>query len=362
MNMSDRSYEWTISGSRSILEFKKKIDDYRAQGKKIVTTNGCFDIFHFGHLSLLIEAKSLGNILIVGVNSDRTVNKIKGAGRPIIPEKERASVLVSLEYVDHVIVFDEILPNELLRTIQPDIHCISSEYTNKVLPEKDVVESFGGKIKVLSFIPGHSTTNVIQKISNHNIDPGSQISSEQGKEAITDYLFESSNSIRCLAYQHSETLLLIAEHMVNVIKTNGKIIICGNGDSGLDAQLFAEEFINRFGSREKPFPAVSLSIDSTKTGTGEDDVFSQQLEVIGKPNDLLIIVSTSGESKSVLMAGEKAKEIGMQIVGFTGNSNSPLLNLYDEIVLVDSDKSTIIQQGFMAAFNSVCYLLERLIK
>jgi rfaE bifunctional protein nucleotidyltransferase chain/domain len=363
MVMNDRCYEWTISGSKLISEFEKKLDDYRAQDKKIITANGCFDIFHFGHLSLLTEAKSLGDVLIVGVNSDRTVRKIKGAGRPIFPEKERASLLVSLEFVDHVIIYDDILPNELLGTIRPDIHCISGEYSDTKLPEKDIVESFGGKVKVLSFIPGHSTTNIIQKIHQHTTDSDAQASPSKGKDAITDYLFESSNSIRCLAYQHSETLLHMAELMVNVIRTNGKIIFYGNGGSEAEAQRFAAELIRRFVPREKPFPVIALSGDRSEvSNTDKDYVFFRQLEAVGKPGDLLVILSTNGESKDVIMAGDAARGIGMQIIGFTGNANSYPHGLWDEILSVDSNKPTIIQQSFMAACNSICYLLERLIK
>jgi rfaE bifunctional protein nucleotidyltransferase chain/domain len=361
--MNNRWYEWTLSGSKSIFEFKKQLADYRAQGKKIVTANGCFDIFHFGHLSLLREAKASGDILIVGVNSDRTVKKIKGAGRPIFPEKERASLLVSLEYVDHVIVFDEILPNELLETIRPDIHCISGEYAKKKLPEKDIVEKSGGEIKVLPYISGHSTSNIIQKINHQKIDPGSQSSSNKGVDAITDYLFESSQSIRCLAYQHGGTLMRISSQMVNTIKSNGKIIFCGDGESGAAMHYFVAELIGRFSNSEKPFPAITLSDEfSDISDHGDDDVFSRQLKAIGKLEYLLVAISTSGESKKILMAGETARDMGMQIIAFTGNAISPLTGLCDEMLSIDSNKTPIVQQGLITAFHGICKLMEDMIQ
>jgi rfaE bifunctional protein nucleotidyltransferase chain/domain len=350
--MNNTCYEWTISGPKPISEFKKKLNNYRTQGKKIVTANGCFDILHFGHLSLLIGAKSSGDILIVGVNSDRIVKKIKGAGRPIFPEQERVSLLVSLDCVDHVIVFDEILPNELLEMIRPDLHCISGEHANKKLPEKDVVESFGGEVKVLPFIPGYSTTNIIRKINLHKTDAGVQAPSSKGKEAITDYLFESSNSIRCLAYQHGDTLTRIAGQMMDVVKSNGKIILYEDGAMSADARHFAEELNRRFN------PGDSLEL----LDMGNGAVFSQQLKAVGKPGDLLIILSTNGESKEIGMVGKTAREIGMQIIGFTGNADSPLHGLCDDILSVDSTKPVIIQQGFITAFNGICYLLEQLSK
>lgn len=360
MVMNDRCYEWTISGSKLISEFEKKLDDYRAQDKKIITANGCFDIFHFGHLSLLIEAKSLGDILIVGVNSDRTVKKIKGAGRPIFPEKERASLLVSLACVDHVIVFDEILPNELLRTIRPDIHCISGEYSDSKLPERDLVERFGGIVKALPFIPGHSTTNIIQKINHPKTDSGAQASPSRGKDAITDYLFESSISIRCLAYRYGDTLARIVGQILNVIESNGKIIFCGDDGRGVDARHFAEELNYCISPGDKPSPATVLSGDNSVIG--KDEALSQQLKAVGKPGDLLIILSTNGSSNDILTAGETAREIGMQIIAFTGNADSPLCDLCDEILPVDSQKMTLIQQGFITAFNGIFSLLEQLLE
>jgi rfaE bifunctional protein nucleotidyltransferase chain/domain len=361
--MNNRCYEWTISGSKPFSEFEKKLDDYRAQSKIIVTANGCFDLLHFGHLSLLMEAKSLGDILVVGVNSDRMVKKIKGEGRPIFPEKERASLLVSLEYVDHVIVYDDILPNELLGRIRPDIHCISGEYVNKKLPEKDIVEKAGGKVEVLPFIPGYATSDIIQKINRHQVDPGAQTSPSKGKDTVTDYLFESSNHIRCLAYQHGDTLTRIAGQMANVIKSNKMIIFCGDGGGDGDAQRFATELNRCFSPGSKRLPATWISSDhSVMSDIGNEEVLSRPLKAGGKPGDLLIILTTNVNSKAIVMAGETAREIGMHIVGFTSNTDSPLYDLCDEILSIDSQKRTMIQQGFITAFNGIYSLLEQLLK
>lgn len=361
--MNNTCYEWTISGSKPFSEFEKKLAEYHAQGKTIVTANGCFDLLHFGHLSLLMGAKSLGDILVVGVNSDRMVKKIKGEGRPIFPEKERASLLVSLEYVDHVIVYDDILPNELLEIIRPDIHCISGENAQKKLPEKEVVEKSGGKIEVLPFIPGYATTDTIQKINRHQVDPGAQASPNNGKDVITDYLFESSNHIRCLAYQHGDTLTRIAGQMANVIKSNKKIIFCGDVGSDRDAQRFATQLNRHFSPGSKRLPATWISSNhSVISDISNEDVFSRPLKAGGKPGDLLIILTMNGDSKAIVMAVETAKEIDMQIIAFTGNVASPLHDLCDEILSIDSQKRTMIQQGFITAFNGIYSLLEQLLK
>jgi rfaE bifunctional protein nucleotidyltransferase chain/domain len=361
--MNNRCYEWAIAGSKPFSEFEKKLDDYRAQGKTVVTANGCFDLLHFGHLSLLMGAKSLGDILIVGVNSDRMVKKIKGAGRPIFPEKERASLLVSLEYVDHVIVYDDILPNDLLGRIRPDIHCISGEYAQKKLPEKEVVEKSGGKVEVLPFILGYTTTDIIQKINRHQIEPDVQASPSKGKDAITDYLFESSNHIRCMAYQNGETLTRIAGQMANVIKSNKKIIFCGDVGSDGDARYFASELNRRFSPGSKRLPATLISNNHSEiSDISNKDVFSRPLKAGGKPGDLLIILTANGNSKAIVMAGETARENGMQIIAFTGNVDSPFHDLCDEILSIGSQKRTMIQQGFITAFNGIYSLLEQLLK
>lgn len=136
----------------------------RAQGKKIVTTNGCFDILHVGHMSYLKFARSLGDILIVGVNSDNSVKRNKGPLRPIVPERERAEMLASLGAVDHVFIFGDQTPDKWLMKIRPHIHVKGSDWTLKTMPERETVEKIGGKIVLAPLVKGKSTTNTINKV------------------------------------------------------------------------------------------------------------------------------------------------------------------------------------------------------
>lgn len=129
---------------------------------KTVTTNGAFDVIHSGHVRTLQKAKSYGDILIVGLNSDKSIKNYKSPLRPIIPQQERAEMLSALEVVNYIVIFDETNPIELLRAIKPNFH-IKSKSGYKGL-EKDAVESNGGKIILLDDIPGFSTTNLIQRI------------------------------------------------------------------------------------------------------------------------------------------------------------------------------------------------------
>lgn len=134
------------------------------EGARIVFTNGCFDILHLGHVRYLREAKKLGDVLIVGLNSDNSVTALKGPGRPYVSELERAEILASLECVDFVIIFSELRPDSLIKLIKPDIHVKGGDYKVSELPERKTVESLGGKVVVIPPIKGKSTTGIIEKI------------------------------------------------------------------------------------------------------------------------------------------------------------------------------------------------------
>lgn len=136
----------------------------RAEGNKIVFTNGCFDILHLGHVRYLREAKKLGDILIVGVNTDASVSALKGPERPYVSELERAEILASLECVDFVVLFSELRPDNLLKAISPQIHVKGGDYKASELPEKKLVEALGGQVVVIPPIKGRSTTNIVAKI------------------------------------------------------------------------------------------------------------------------------------------------------------------------------------------------------
>ena len=140
---------------------------YRQQGRRVVWTNGCFDLLHAGHVQSLLTASTLGDVLIVGLNSDRSIRRLKGPARPMLPEAERAQILAALECVDHVLLFDDLVPTSLLEQIQPDVHCKGADYAppnGKPIPERAVVEAYGGRVAFLPLVPGISTSQLIQRI------------------------------------------------------------------------------------------------------------------------------------------------------------------------------------------------------
>ena len=136
----------------------------RAKGKTVVFTNGCFDILHAGHVRYLSEAKKLGDILVVGLNSDDSVRRLKGEGRPVNPAVDRAEVLAGLRAVDHVAVFGEATAEELIRRLQPDIYVKGGDYSLERLPESVIVASYGGRTVLVPLVEGRSTTNVIRRL------------------------------------------------------------------------------------------------------------------------------------------------------------------------------------------------------
>lgn len=136
----------------------------KKQGKKIVTTNGAFDLLHVGHVRNFAYAKSLGDVLIVGVNSDASVRGYKGPKRPILPEKERAEMIAALEPVDYVFIFNEPHPAGWLKIVEPHFHVKGGDWQRENMPEWDPVEQGGGKMVRFPIVPGHSTTDIIQKV------------------------------------------------------------------------------------------------------------------------------------------------------------------------------------------------------
>ncbi len=146
-------------------KLKEKVEELRKEGKRIVFTNGCFDIIHLGHIHYLREAKSKGDVLIVGLNSDESVRKVKGEKRPLMTQGDRAEILASLEMVDFVVLFDEPTPDELIKIVRPDVHIKGGDYTSPdELPEAGLVRSLGGEVCLARKVEGKSTTNIINII------------------------------------------------------------------------------------------------------------------------------------------------------------------------------------------------------
>jgi rfaE bifunctional protein nucleotidyltransferase chain/domain len=144
----------------AILRFGRE----KRNGRHIVFTNGCFDLLHPGHIGSLEQARALGDALIVGLNSDTSVRELKGAGRPVLPERERAEILAALECVDAVIIFDELTPREVIARLLPDVLVKGGDWPGNQIVGREEVEAAGGRVVSIPVVPGYSTTEILRKI------------------------------------------------------------------------------------------------------------------------------------------------------------------------------------------------------
>jgi rfaE bifunctional protein nucleotidyltransferase chain/domain len=140
------------------------VDGLRAHGERVVLTNGCFDVLHAGHVQCLTQARALGDRLIVGLNSDESVRAIKGPERPVNSVADRACVLAALSCVDVVTVFDELTPERLIRLVRPDVYVKGGDYGSRGIPEEQLVTALGGRVEILDFVPGRSTTALLERM------------------------------------------------------------------------------------------------------------------------------------------------------------------------------------------------------
>lgn len=145
-------------------ELKKAVERHRNEGKTIVFTNGCFDILHVGHVQYLQEARRMGDLLILGLNSDASVRAIKGEKRPLVPQAERAEVVAALTTVDYVTLFDETTPLRLIEFLRPDCLVKGGDWKEASVVGRDLVHSWGGRVVIIPLTEGASTTNIVEKI------------------------------------------------------------------------------------------------------------------------------------------------------------------------------------------------------
>jgi rfaE bifunctional protein nucleotidyltransferase chain/domain len=163
------------ASSESVADKIKTVDEIAAiateakkNGRRVVFTNGCFDLLHRGHVHILRQAKAAGDLLIVGMNSDRSVKSIKGPARPILPEIDRVELIAAMEMVDYVVLFDEPDPYQLIATIKPNVLAKGGDWSSDKIVGADIVERDGGRVAVIPYLKGFSTTEIIERIRKQN--------------------------------------------------------------------------------------------------------------------------------------------------------------------------------------------------
>ncbi len=367
-------YFWREGKKENITQFQKILTEWRSKDEKVITTNGCFDLLHSGHITFMSDAKKLGDRLVVGLNSDSSVTRIKGAGKPLVGESERATVLSALRDVDAVIVFDDLLPDRLLEIIKPDIHCKAGDYSEDSLPEAEIVRKNGGKIAILPVVEGVSSSRILERmISGRGSASGTDFKNSEpsndhsNSDYILTYLLESSNLYRQSAYKLKDAIEQALERVTNALQRGNKLLLCGNGGSAADAQHIAAEFVGRFKMDRNALPAIALTTDTSiltaiSNDYGFDQIFARQVDAIGAEGDLLIAISTSGNSENVLKAVDVAKKKGIDVIGLTGNNSSSLQNASDIYLAVPSDETAMVQQVHIGLLHLLCDLTEKQFK
>lgn len=329
---------------------------------KTVFTNGCFDILHPGHISLLERARALGDRLVVGINSDESVRKIKGPGRPVVDQESRKAVLLALRAVDEVVIFEELTPETVIHDIKPDILVKGGDWREDEIIGADFVKEHGGKVYSLPLVPGFSSSVLIDSM-NHDAAEHHDPQDKTGG-SIVEASFEEHREVFGRADRVLfDTIESSAKLFVSTLENGGKILICGNGGSAADAQHLAAEFSGRYEKERRALPAVALTTDTSaltaiSNDYGFERVFSRQVEALARPGDCLIAISTSGNSPNVIAAVMTAREIGCTVVGLTGETGKKLASLTDECVMVPSKRTARIQEMHITIAHIWCEYID----
>jgi D-sedoheptulose 7-phosphate isomerase len=325
----------------------------------IVFTNGCFDVLHAGHVDLLERARALGDRLIVGINSDRSVRAIKGPGRPVQDENARKAVLLGLSAVDEVVIFDEATPEALIDRVRPDILVKGGDWKVNEIIGADIVQGYGGEVRSLPLKEGYSSSIVIDKIRMvEDVRKGQQ--SGSAKDSIDQHI----EVMRSVLSACSEAIDSCSEILIRTFENGKKVLLCGNGGSAADSQHIAAEFTGRYETERRALPAISLTTDTSALTAVANDygferVFARQVEALAVEGDCLIAISTSGNSPNVIAAVMAARGRGCNVIGMTGSGGKKLAALSDHCILVPSNRTARTQEAHITIAHIWCEMIDR---
>ena len=324
----------------------------------IVFTNGCFDVLHPGHVELLKQAKAHGTRLIVGINSDESVRRIKGNGRPLFNEDERMTMLLSLESVDEVRIFDEQTPERLIDEIAPDVLVKGGDWKEGEIIGADFVRAKGGLVVTVPLVEGFSSTAIINRLKGPEKDRTDQT------RGLVESSLEQHAEVMDLLYERSAGgIYESADILRKTFEKGNKLLICGNGGSAADAQHIAAELTGRYEKERKALPAIALTTDTSALTAVSNDygferVFARQVEALGRPGDCLLAISTSGTSANVIAAVMMARKIGCTVIGLTGANGKKLASLCDACIMVRSERTARIQEAHITIGHIWCEMID----
>ena len=331
---------------------------------KIVFTNGCFDIIHPGHLDLLARARELGDRLIVGINSDDSVRKIKGPGRPFMDQESRREMLLGLRVVDQVEIYDEPTPENLIRQIKPDVLVKGGDWKPDEIIGADFVVANGGKVFSLPLKDGYSSTRIVEAIRGDSpVETDQQFSDSIVLGSLEQHLAVFHEVLSTQSGVIDECSKILFE----TFRRGNKVLICGNGGSAADAQHLAAEFVGRYETERVGLPAIALTTDtSALTAISNDykfdNVFARQVDALARRGDCLVAISTSGNSPNVIAAVMAARSKGCKVIGLTGKNGKKLAGLCDACILVPAERTARIQEVHITIAHIWCEIIDRKIE
>lgn len=333
--------------------------------EKVVFTNGCFDILHPGHIELLERARALGTRLIVGINSDRSVRAIRGENRPFLGENDRAAILSSLKAVDEVRVFDELTPEKLIEEIAPDVLVKGGDWAESEIIGADFVRKNGGEVLSLPLKNGYSSSRIVEKI--RETENGKRKTENEENGLILKSLQQHLEVFGKVIAETTGTINECAELIFETFEKGNKILICGNGGSAADAQHLAAEFVGRYETERIALPAIALTTDTSALTALANDysferIFARQVEALAREGDLLIAISTSGNSPNVISAVMSARKLGCRIIGMTGAKGKKLASLCDKCILIPAERTARIQEAHITVAHIWCEIIDERLK
>ena len=315
---------------------------------------------------MLKRARQLGTKLIVGINSDASVRKIKGVGRPFVKQDDRAEILENLRFVDEVRIFDETTPEKLIKEIKPNVLVKGGDWKTNEIVGADFVEKNGGKVFSIPLKNGYSSSAIVEKILNSFKGKSSEINSNESSDLARKSLEAHIEVIEKLINQEIQNIERGSEMILETINAGKKILLCGNGGSAADAQHIAAEFVGRYETERKALAAIALTTDTSALTALANDydferIFSRQVEALAREGDLLIALSTSGNSPNVNAAVVKAREIGCRTLGLTGAGGKKLASLCDECIMVPATRTARIQEAHITIAHLWCEAVDALL-
>lgn len=329
--------------------------------ERIVFTNGCFDIIHPGHIDLLERARTLGTRLIVGINSDKSVRAIRGENRPFVNENDRAAVLLSLKFVDEVRIFDDLTPEKLIEEIKPDVLVKGGDWSEGEIIGADFVKKNGGEVFSLPLKDGYSSSQIVEKI--RKVESGKWKAESSDDNFTINSLNQHLEVFQKVIAETTETIEDCADLLFETFEKGNKVLICGNGGSAADAQHLAAEFVGRYETERRGLPAIALTTDTSaltalSNDYGFERIFARQVEALAVKDDVLIAISTSGNSPNIISAVMSARKAGCKIIGMTGEKGKKLASLCDKCILIPSERTARIQEAHITVAHIWCEILD----